>query len=47
VSWQVVPLALYDYVTGPDAAGSQRAIDAMLKMGKLVIQDLKAAYEGG
>ena len=46
LSWQVVPVVLYDLVSGPDPA-SQRAMAAMLKMGKLEIEELRKAYEQG
>ena len=46
LSWQIVPVALYDLVSGSDAA-SQRAVKAMLEMSKLELDKLKAAYELG
>jgi predicted 3-demethylubiquinone-9 3-methyltransferase (glyoxalase superfamily) len=46
VSWQIVPTALPKYLGGPDRAGAQRAMQAMLSMGKLDIEGLKRAYEG-
>jgi predicted 3-demethylubiquinone-9 3-methyltransferase (glyoxalase superfamily) len=46
VSWQIVPTALLKYLGGPDAAGAQRAMQAMLGMVKLDIDGLKRAYEG-
>jgi predicted 3-demethylubiquinone-9 3-methyltransferase (glyoxalase superfamily) len=46
VSWQIVPTALLKYLAGPDAAGAQRAMQAMLGMVKLDIEGLKRAYEG-
>ena len=46
VSWQIVPAALMTYVSGSDAAGAQRAMQAMLGMVKLDIEGLKRAYEG-
>ena len=46
VSWQIVPIALPKYLGGPDAAGAQRAMQAMLGMVKLDIEGLKRAYEG-
>jgi predicted 3-demethylubiquinone-9 3-methyltransferase (glyoxalase superfamily) len=46
VSWQIVPTILPEVLGGPDAAGRQRATEAMLKMQKLVIADLEAAYAG-
>jgi len=46
VSWQIVPTALVQYLGGPDRAGAQRAMQAMLGMVKLDIAGLKRAYEG-
>jgi len=46
LSWQIVPDALMKYLGGPDGAGRQRAMQAMLAMKKLVIADLARAYEG-
>jgi predicted 3-demethylubiquinone-9 3-methyltransferase (glyoxalase superfamily) len=47
LSWQIVPAQLPDYLNGPDPAGSQRAMQAMLKMVKLDIAKIKEAYEQG
>jgi hypothetical protein len=33
-------------IGGPDPKGSQRAFAAMMKMKKLVIEDLQRAYDG-
>jgi len=46
VSWQIVPRAIAETTRGPDAAGRQRAFDAMMKMVKLDVAGLKAAYAG-
>jgi len=46
VSWQIVPTALPKYLGGADRSGAQRAMQAMLAMGKLDIAGLKRAYEG-
>jgi predicted 3-demethylubiquinone-9 3-methyltransferase (glyoxalase superfamily) len=47
ISWQVVPEgALFATTQGPDAAGRERALAAMMKMRKLVIADLEKAYAG-
>ncbi|KFC66370.1 3-demethylubiquinone-9 3-methyltransferase [Devosia sp. LC5] len=46
LSWQVVPKQIYETVLGKDPAGSQRAMQAMLKMGKLIVADLQKAYAG-
>jgi hypothetical protein len=34
------------YLGGSDAEGSQRATQAMLGMKKIVLEDMKNAYEG-
>ena len=44
VSWQIVPTVLPDLVGDPASAKSQRAMQAMLGMKKIVIEDLKRAY---
>ncbi len=46
LSWQVVPRALGACLGGADKAGAQRAMAAMLTMGKLDVAKLKAAYQG-
>ena len=46
VSWQVIPRTLADYVGGPDPDGARRAMQAMLKMNKLIVAELRTAYEG-
>jgi predicted 3-demethylubiquinone-9 3-methyltransferase (glyoxalase superfamily) len=46
LSWQVVPKALHETTGGPDAAGRQRAFDAMMQMVKLDVAKLRAAYAG-
>lgn len=46
VSWQVVPRVLPELLMDPDPARSQRAMNAMLKMKKLDIAQLKRAAEG-
>jgi predicted 3-demethylubiquinone-9 3-methyltransferase (glyoxalase superfamily) len=45
LSWQIVPKQLGDYIGGPDPVKAQRGMQAMLKMQKLIIADLKKAYE--
>ncbi len=47
VSWQVVPPVLMELIGSPDAAKSQRAMQAMMQMKKLDIAVLKAAFEQG
>jgi predicted 3-demethylubiquinone-9 3-methyltransferase (glyoxalase superfamily) len=47
VSWQVVPTALIEMLSDPDAEKAQRANAAMLRVvGKFDIAALRAAYEG-
>lgn len=46
LSWQVVPDAMMRTVGGPDSAGRTRALNAMMKMHKLVVADLENAYAG-
>ncbi|HEX6124680.1 MAG TPA: VOC family protein [Pyrinomonadaceae bacterium] len=46
LSWQVVPRVMNKLIGGPDADGSKRAMEAMLKMKKLDIQKLQDAYDG-
>lgn len=43
VSWQVVPTVLGELLSGKDAAKAQRVMQAMLKMVKLDINQLKRA----
>jgi predicted 3-demethylubiquinone-9 3-methyltransferase (glyoxalase superfamily) len=43
VSWQIVPKALYELIGDPDREKSQRAMAAMLKMGKIEIAELERA----
>lgn len=45
VVWNIVPVGLGDYVGGPDPQGAQRAMQAMLQMDKLDIDELRRAYE--
>lgn len=46
LSWQIVPTALGELASDPDAAKSQRVMEAMLEMDKLDIEGLRRAYEG-
>ncbi len=46
VSWQIVPTRLYELVNGPDQDGAERAMKAMLEMGKLDVAELERAYAG-
>jgi predicted 3-demethylubiquinone-9 3-methyltransferase (glyoxalase superfamily) len=46
VSWQVFPTVLLEMINSPDAEKSQRAMEAMLQMKKIDIDELKRAYAG-
>ena len=46
VSWQVVPRQLEEMLESPDRAAAKRAMEAMLKMTKLDVEQLKHAFEG-
>lgn len=46
LSWQVVPPILGQLLSDPDRERSGRVVAAMLKMNKIVIDDLKSAAEG-
>jgi predicted 3-demethylubiquinone-9 3-methyltransferase (glyoxalase superfamily) len=46
VSWQIVPKVLLEMIQDPDAAKSQRVMQALLQMKKLDIATLRRAHEG-
>jgi predicted 3-demethylubiquinone-9 3-methyltransferase (glyoxalase superfamily) len=46
LSWQVTPTILGTLLSDPDPQKSKRAMEAMLKMKKIEIEPLQAAYEG-
>ena len=45
-SWQVVPKQLFETIGGSDAAGRNRAMQAMMGMVKLDVAELERAYRG-
>jgi predicted 3-demethylubiquinone-9 3-methyltransferase (glyoxalase superfamily) len=45
LSWQVNPSALGEMLGDPDPKKSKRVMEAMLKMKKIVIADLRKAYD--
>jgi predicted 3-demethylubiquinone-9 3-methyltransferase (glyoxalase superfamily) len=47
LSWQIVPKQLGELMQGDNAEGVQRVIQAMMKMHKLNIAELEAAYKNG
>ncbi|MBI5495114.1 MAG: VOC family protein [Deltaproteobacteria bacterium] len=46
VSWQVVPIRVYEWLTTRDVAARDRAFEAMLGMKRLDIAVLQAAFDG-
>jgi predicted 3-demethylubiquinone-9 3-methyltransferase (glyoxalase superfamily) len=46
LSWQIVPKQLGELMGDPDPAKSQRVIQAMLKMKKIIVADLQRTYDG-
>jgi predicted 3-demethylubiquinone-9 3-methyltransferase (glyoxalase superfamily) len=45
-SWQITPRRLMEYTTSDDRAAAKRATDAMLKMKRIDIAALEAAFRG-
>ncbi len=46
LSWQIVPKALGEMLADPDSEKSGRVLQAMLKMKKLNVEELRRAYNG-
>ena len=46
LSWQVVPRRMNEILPSPDRDGAKRAFAAMMKMQKLDVAELEAAFEG-
>jgi predicted 3-demethylubiquinone-9 3-methyltransferase (glyoxalase superfamily) len=46
VSWQIAPTVLGEMIKDPDRTRARRVVEAMLRMVKLDIAGLRAAYEG-
>lgn len=46
LSWQVTPKVLVELLSDPDREKANRVMAEMMKMGKIVIQDLEAAAAG-
>lgn len=44
LSWQIIPSALGKYLQSPDRAKAGKAMQAMMKMKKIIIADLEAAF---
>ena len=46
VSWQVTPRRLLELTQSPNLEGAKRAMEAMLRMGKIDVAQIEAAYRG-
>lgn len=46
LSWQIIPSALGELMGDKDPVKAKRVTEAMLKMNKIIIADLKKAYAG-
>ena len=46
LSWQIVPVVLFELMSDPDREKSRRVMEAMLQMTKIDIAKLRQAYEG-
>jgi len=47
LSWQIIPKQLGELMGDPDPEKSQRVMQAMLKMQKIIVADLQKAHDGG
>lgn len=45
-SWQITPTRLIELISGKDAKKAQRAMEAMMKMKKIIIADIEKAAAG-
>ena len=46
LSWQIIPQEMLDMLASDDRPGAERAMKAMLQMGKLEVATLREAFEG-
>lgn len=46
ISWQIIPTVLMELMADKDLAKAGRAMQAMMKMNKIIIADLQKASEG-
>ena len=47
VSWQIIPSGLVEMLYGAESEKSRSALEAMLKMQKIDIEEIRQAYEQG
>lgn len=45
-SWQVVPTGMHEMLAEPESPGARRAMEALLKMKRIDLAELKRAYAG-
>jgi predicted 3-demethylubiquinone-9 3-methyltransferase (glyoxalase superfamily) len=45
LSWQIVPVRLYELLSDPDPVRASAAMEAMLSMSRIVVADLEAAAD--
>ena len=46
LSWQIVPRQLGEMMSSPDRDAARRAMEAMLKMGRIDVAEIRRAFEG-
>jgi predicted 3-demethylubiquinone-9 3-methyltransferase (glyoxalase superfamily) len=46
MSWQIVPRQLGEMLGDPDAEKARRAMEAMLRMSKIEVAAMRAAFDG-
>ena len=46
LSWQIIPKVLMELMNDKDQAKSQRVMQAMLKMRRIIVKDLQAVHTG-
>jgi predicted 3-demethylubiquinone-9 3-methyltransferase (glyoxalase superfamily) len=46
LSWQVIPREMGELMSSPDAEASRRAMEAMLQMSKIDMNELRRAFHG-
>lgn len=46
LSWQIIPARMLELLSDPDPARGRRAMEAMLRMGKLNVAELERAADG-